>query len=487
MSKKTFPGVLPYSLTVGANDIFTDTEIREIIYHFNKKNLKNPITYVSMEFFTDVYNRMSDIEVISKNELLDQIAEEVNLNYYFDLTLISKKTDLCHGHSHFGRPSMQVNDISLNYMSRSPNMKKTFIETIFSQIWPLVVFLDGLDSRKVRGVSAMEKTLNIFSILGAKGNKRGMSIDSSAFPLSFNNPNEKAEDAGSSVDDYYRSLLIMESGDKSITSEFDHSNFEHQQILAMSENIELSGITGKINTPSPKRGQGNIKKSDFITNMNEIPRMTTRSRAIETVSNRMSLLRAVKGQMTVNAKFSQSERDLTILLIDQSSSMRHFNKVILCKAILVERLKAAFTKNEEVLFMYYTKSLNIIEHVNDNATASKMLKYILSKKYTLYPEITRIQSCLEKAVNYVDKNLDISSYGRMSLSIIMDGEDPFSYKTAMEAYTKLMRKYKITCFQLNQTNEELSKFCEETGGATFESLNARNYIAKLSAKASTMM
>jgi len=166
------------------------------------------------------------------------------------------------------------------------------------------------------------------------------------------------------------------------------------------------------------------------------------------------------------------EKQLSIVLIDDSGSMSSSNKLLWRNTILHNRLNSVAEGESDLLLYYYEVDIHR-EYVITKDSATKPEEYFNKlKKHSPRGGGTNIQHSLtqamEKAEKYLKKHKKISHDLPVNIIIVCDGQDTFYTTKAIETHKKVCKetnmKFIVNGVIIGTKHDQLKKFCEYTKG-----------------------
>lgn len=216
-------------------------------------------------------------------------------------------------------------------------------------------------------------------------------------------------------------------------------------------------------TFSPKSKK---KRSQHMTNMSQLPKVSVMSRA-NPLFNYKLLMKELRYR---DRYIVEDERQLSIVLIDDSGSMSDSFKLKWRNAVLFNRLEAVALEKADLVLHYYETRLHRTYTVTKKEEALPL--YHSLKNHNPGGGGTDIEGCLLKAMkeaeDYISKHKKISHDLPVNILIVCDGQDTFSANTAMAAHAQVCKdtkmKFIVNGVIIGTKHEQLKKFCEHTGG-----------------------
>lgn len=181
----------------------------------------------------------------------------------------------------------------------------------------------------------------------------------------------------------------------------------------------------------------------------------------------------ITGQLFIKDRYVvEDEKQLSIVMIDDSGSMSSNNKISWRNAIMYDRLLAVHEKKSDLMLHFYEVDIHRSYILNEESSDKPIPLYNKLKMHSPNGGGTYIERCLldamDKASNYISKHKQITHELPVNIIIVCDGQDEFSFSKAKEAHTKVCKEtnmnFIVNGIIIGTRHAALKQFCEYTGG-----------------------
>lgn len=210
------------------------------------------------------------------------------------------------------------------------------------------------------------------------------------------------------------------------------------------------------------------KKTMPLTTLGQLPKVAIREHL-----HPMFNYKLISKQLKYKDRYVvDDEKQLSIVLIDDSGSMSSQLKIAWRNAVLHNRLQAVDDGRSDLLLFFYETDIHREYIVNEESSIKPTALYNKLSKHNPCGGGTNIQYALtlsmKKAEDYIKKHKQITHELPVNIIIVCDGQDTFDYSSGMEARNKVCKETNMN-FIVNgviiQTKHyDLKRFCEDTGG-----------------------